>query len=118
MKKIICLLAIFLFLEGCVHNVKIPGPLNKGTWYQLTSDDFQILGTVEAEGEIKNILFLYTWGGEGASAIADKVKAMGGDDFINFHSDLEGFGVLFFVYNTWKWKARATVIKYRDKVKK
>jgi hypothetical protein len=120
MKKIqlLILLLLITFSNGClIHDIKAPLANNKVTVFQLNSDDYQILGVTEAEGVTKNVLFLVGWGGDGFSAIEAKVKQMGGDDFINYHIDVHSYNVLF-LYNTITWKARATVIKYKDKVKK
>ncbi len=114
----IFLLFLSIITTNClVHDIKAPIASNKVTVFQLNSDDYQILGTTEAEGVTKNVLFLVGWGGDGFSAIEAKVKQMGGDDFMNYNVDVHSYSVLF-LYNTITWKARATVIKYKDKVKK
>ena len=115
---ILTLSLFFVFLGNCFfRDIRTPLVTNKGTMFQLNSDDFQILGTVEAEGELKSVLFLVAWGGEGFQILEEKAKKMGGDDLMNFSMDFHAWGVFLF-YNTAKWKARGTVIKYRDKVKK
>lgn len=119
-KGYICLLTVFaasLLLVGCYNNVRSPGPTNGITTFQLDSDDYQILGTVEAEGTIYSILGLFNYGGQGFSALREKAKEMGGDDVINVQTDLEVFGVLFFVYNEFRWKATGTVIRYRSGIR-
>ncbi|MBU42301.1 MAG: hypothetical protein CMN76_03705 [Spirochaetaceae bacterium] len=111
------LCALGLALAGCYNNVRGPGPTNGITTFQLDSDDYQILGTVEAEGTIYSILGLFNYGGQGFSALREKALKMGGDDVINVQTDLEVFGVLFFVYNEFRWKATGTVIRYRSGVR-
>jgi hypothetical protein len=116
--KMVAIGLLILSATSCLYReVKTPLIVNKGTIYQLTTDDFQILGTVEEEGIIKNILFAVSWGGEGFKALEEKAKKMGGDDIINYSFDIEQYGIFIF-YNTYTWKARGTVIKYRDKAKK
>jgi len=101
---------------GCIyHNFAIPENTNRIANYQLTTDDFKIIGTVRAEGEIHNLFFLFSWGGNGFIEIEKKAISLGGDDIINYTFDTEKTGFLFFVYNSYKWTARATVIKYTDK---
>lgn len=118
MKNKFFILLILTLLHNCLYrDVKTPLIVNKGTIYQLTTEDYQILGNVEAEGIIKNVLFLTSWGGSGFSVLEEKAKKMGGDDIMNYSFDIEQYGIFIF-YNTYTWKARGTVIKYRDKAKK
>jgi hypothetical protein len=109
-------LTLFLFfvitITGCIQYT-IPGDTNRLSNYILTTDDFKIVGVVEAEGETRSILFL-TWGGNGFSAILKKAKEIGGDDIINYHFDLETTGVQNIIFSQ-KWTAQATVIKYTDR---
>ena len=118
MKHILIFAAMAVFFSNCLyHDIKAPGPLNKGTVYNLTSEDFRIVKPVTAEGETTSIFF-YTivYGGDGWEVIQKETEKAGGDDFMNFHMDLKSFGILG-LYEKTKWKARATVIKYLDKVK-
>ena len=88
-------LVLFALLPSCYNNVRGPGPTNGFTTFQLDSDDYQILGTVEAEGTIYSILGLFNYGGQGFSALREKALQKGGDDVINVQTDLEVFGILF-----------------------
>lgn len=121
MKKalvMICLAAL-ITAPGCIyHSTKAPLVALKDATYKLTTEDFRILGAVSAEGTVKNVLYLVWWGGNGFAALEEKAKAMGGDDIINYTFDIEGTGILLFVYNCWTWRARGTVIKYRDSATK
>lgn len=108
---------VLVSLQFCFFDIRSPLVTNKLTTFQLNSEDYQILGTVEADGAIHSAFFLVYWGGDGFSAIDAKVKQMGGEDFINFYMDIHAYNLLF-VYNRFSWKARATAIKYRDKIKK
>ncbi len=110
-------LCFAMALPACYNNVRGPGPTNGFTTFQLDSDDYQILGTVEAEGTIYSILGLFNYGGQGFSALREKALEKGGDDVINVQTDLEVFGLLFFVYNEFRWKATGTVIRYRSGVR-
>ncbi|MDY6935314.1 MAG: hypothetical protein SVZ03_13960 [Spirochaetota bacterium] len=112
------IIAICSIMTGCIyHHIKSPFVLNKGTNYQLTTDDFKIIGSVEEKGTIRNILFLFQWGGDGFKILEEKAKEMGGDDIINYTFDVENFGI-WIIYNSFTWNARGTVIKYRDKAVK
>jgi hypothetical protein len=113
--KVLFIGLLSLATTSCIYrDLKTPLTVNKGTWFQLTTDDFQILGTVEAEGVIKNVLFVASWGGDGFKTLEEKAKKKGGDEIINYSFDIEQYGIFIF-YNTYTWKARGTVIKYRDK---
>ena len=118
MKLIIILVSAFLFTNNCLYrDVKAPMTLNKATIYQLTTDDYQILGKVEAEGVIKDYVFLVSMVGNGFSILEEKAKKMGADDIMNYTFDIEQYGIFIF-YNTYTWKARGVAIKYRDKATK
>ncbi|MCB1171728.1 MAG: hypothetical protein KDK25_15375 [Leptospiraceae bacterium] len=114
---ILAFLGAALLSAGCYNNVRSPGPTNGFTTFQLDSDDYQIVGTVEAEGTIYSILGLFNYGGQGFSALRKKALEMGADDVINVQSDLEVFGILFFVYNEFRWKATGTAIRYRSGIR-
>ena len=117
-KRIIQTAVMILAAAGmnCVYtDVKAPGPVTYITSYRLTTDDFQILGRVEASGEIVTILGLVQFGGNGYAELFQKAKALGGDDIIKYTFNLESWSLLTLVYNKAVWRASATVIKYRDK---
>lgn len=117
--KIFLVLVLFAYsLTGCIyHDIKTPIVTNKGTWYQMNTDDFKIVGVAEAEGSISQILFgAAAWGGNGLREIEKKTIELGGDDFMNFIIDYESTNYLF-IYTSIRWKAHATVIKYTDKAK-
>jgi hypothetical protein len=109
---------IFAFASACLYSdVRSPGPSNRILSYELDSEDFVILGPVEAQGTIHSYLGLVQTGGEGWKALMDQARAMGGDDLLGYHFELEGFAVLTFVYNRLTWRATATVIKYRSELR-
>lgn len=118
MKKQISALLIVSFISvmpGCIYrHTKSPFILNKGTNFQLTTEDFKIIGTVEEEITVRNVLFLFQWGGEGFKILEKKAKDMGGDEIINYSFDVENYGI-WYIYNSFTWNARGTVIKYRGK---
>lgn len=117
MKQIILIILFTLSaLSGCItHNYIVPEKTNRISNYQLTTEDFKIIGVVETEGTIHNLFFLIAWGGDGYIKILDMAREMGGDDIINYTFDSEKTGILLYVYNSCKWVARATVIKYTDR---
>jgi len=111
-------ISLAFFFSGCLYrDVKAPGPVTNMTWYQLTTDDYKVLGTVEASGEIKTYVWLVSLGGIGYSELYEKGKQMGGDEIMNYVFEFEEYNLLFIIYNNFKWKARATVVKYTDKAK-
>lgn len=115
MKRTTYLLLFIFFIiifNGCMQYT-IPRSTNRVSDYQLTTDDFKIIGVVAAEGEIHNILF-FIWGGDGFAIILKKAKDIGGDDIINYHFDIEITGMPGLICSQ-KWTASATVIKYTDK---
>ena len=112
------LIPVLILLNACLYrNVKSPGPINYGANYQFTTEDFHILGTVEAEGVYTNILGSSLTGGNGYAVLMEKAKALGGDDIIRYTMEFEEFGILHFIYNRFTWRAWATVIKYKEKAK-
>lgn len=117
LKNYVLFLTVLTF-SSCVYSqAKILGPTNQQTQYILTSEDFKILGPVEAEGEYMAILGMVGLGGNGYDILQKKAQQMGGDDIMNFQVDLEGTAVLLIVYDKAKWRARAMAVKYTDKVK-
>jgi hypothetical protein len=114
----ICIIAISS-LTGCIYsNLKAPGPVNNTTHYQMTTEDFKILGTVETSGIYKTYGPFVALGGNGYEELFAKSKAMGGDDIINHVFELEGYSIFLIIYNEAKWKARATAIQYTSRAKK
>ncbi len=117
MKRISILLVTLLF-SGCLYsNIRLPGPVVSDARYELSSEDFKILGTVEATGEITTWLGLWQSGGNGYSALYEEAKKKGGDELMNYVFEIESYSIITFIYNKATWKARATVIKYTDQVK-
>lgn len=109
-------LLMFLALQaGCIYtNVRTPGPTNQVTNFNLTTADFQIIGPVEADGEITTILGLVMYGGDGYGPLLEKARAKGADEVIHYRFDIEDYAILTFVYNRARWKARGTAVKYRE----
>ncbi len=115
---VVCLLAVSI-LYSCVYTeVRIPGYAANVTAYTLTSDDYQILGTVDTQGEFVAWFYVYLKGETGYSELLTKSKALGGDDIMNYRFETESKSILLFIYNRVKWNASALAIKYRDKIKK
>ena len=109
------LLISALALSGCLYSkMRTPGYQHHMTEFKLTTNDFQILGPVEARGSVHNVLFLVSWGGHGFQELIKEAKKLGGDDVINVNVDYESKS-LFIVYNNFGWYARGMAIKYRKK---
>ncbi len=117
MKKSMLILAA-LVLNGCVFSdVRLPGPVVSDARYSFTSEDFTVLGSVEAEGTITTILGIVQTGGNGYNELYDKARKMGGDELMNYVFEVQSYSVLTLVYNKATWKARATVVQFSDSVK-
>lgn len=115
---ILSLLAVS-FLCSCIYTeVRAPGYAANLTTYTLTSDDYQILGTVETQGEFVVWFFVYLKGETGYSELLGKSKALGGDDIINYRFEAESKNIFLLIYSKIRWNASALAIKYRDKIKK
>ncbi|MBL8021473.1 MAG: hypothetical protein JNM27_17510 [Leptospirales bacterium] len=112
-------LAPLLLLTSCVlQDVRLPGPIASDAQYQFTTEDFKIVGTVEAEGEIKTVLGVAQWGGNGYSELYEKTKKLGGDEIMNYVFEIQSYSILTFVYNKATWKARGTAIQYSSRARK
>lgn len=106
-----------LLFSSCIYrNVRAPGPLNQSTQFNLDTDDFEILGTVESTGTYKTWVWMVTTGGNSYVDLQDKARAMGGDEIINFRFNVTDYSILFFIYNRFRYHATATVIKYKPGV--
>jgi hypothetical protein len=117
MKKLVLVITALL-LNGCVFSdVRLPGPVISDARYSFTSEDFTVLGSVEAEGTITTILGIVQTGGNGYNELYDKAKRMGGDELMNYVFEVQSYSVLTLVYNKATWKARATVVRFSDAVK-
>lgn len=118
-RNILLLALVSFLLSGCIYrDIRVPGLGTNYTQYIISSDDFQILGTVETEGVYTDWLMLVVTGETGYRELLDKSKALGGDEIINYRFEIEETSILFFVWNRIKWKATAHAIKYREKIKK
>ncbi|XDD51845.1 hypothetical protein AB3N59_09060 [Leptospira sp. WS92.C1] len=119
LRTVLLLALVSLVTSGCIYRgIRIPGLGTNHTQYVISSDDFQILGTVEAEGIYTDWFLLVLTGETGYKELVDKSKTLGGDEIMNYRFEIEETSILFFVWNRIKWKATAHAIKYREKIKK
>lgn len=113
------LMLVGFLLQGCVYSdVRTPGAAANITMYTMNSDDYQVLGTVETQGEFITWFYVYLKGETGYSELLSKSKALGGDDIINYRFEVESKSILMLIWNRVRWNASAIAIKYRDKIKK
>ncbi|TGK35206.1 hypothetical protein EHQ12_11110 [Leptospira gomenensis] len=113
------LAAFAVFTQSCIYrDIRVPGLGTNFTQYVVSSDDFQILGTVETEGVYTSWFMLVVLGETGYRELLDKSKGLGGDEIMNYRFEIQETSVLFFVWNRIKWKATAQAIKFREKIKK
>lgn len=107
-----------LSTSGCIYReTRLPGIATNATLYELESDDFKILGTVETEGVFTSWFGLVLTGETGYSELLKKSKKMGGDEIMNYRFEIQSTSILMFVYNKVVWKASAQAIRYTDEVK-
>lgn len=117
--KLLFFLAVVAFIStSCIYqDIRVPGPTNKVTNYNFDTNDFKVLGTVEAQGTIITWFGLVQTGGNGETVLYEKAKKTGADDITNYTYNLEAYSILTFIYNEATWKARATAIQYTAKAK-
>lgn len=82
------------------------------TVYQLDSDDFEIKGTVEAEGSASTILFFFSSGDNGYASLMREARALGCDDVMNVRVDTEVTNY-FFVYTSVKTRLTGQGVKWK-----
>jgi len=72
-----------------------PADNTSGTVYKLTTDDFEIRGTVTAEGKSTNILGILSEGNNGYEALLAEARSQGADDVMNVRVDVSYTNILF-----------------------
>lgn len=82
----------FVYTGGQVY----PAENTSTTQYTLTTDDFEIRGTVVAEGEAVNILGIISHGNNGYEALMSEARLLGADDVMNVRVDVSYTNFLFF----------------------
>jgi hypothetical protein len=89
-----------------------PGENQTATVYQLTSDDFEIRATVEAEGDSSTLFGILSKGDNGYRRLIDEARRQGCDDVINIRTDVEVTNV-FFLYIRVRTYLTGTGIKWK-----
>lgn len=123
MKKIlfrmIPLLLVGTLFGNCIYTeLRSPGLAANMTQYIMNSDDYQIIGPVETQGEYVSWFLLVLTGETGYSDLLKQAREKGGDDIINYRFELRQKSILLIVWNRVIWNASALAIKYKDKIKK
>jgi hypothetical protein len=75
--------------------VSYPAQNTSSTQYQLSSQDFEIMGPVHGEGSSLCVLGMVSAGNSGYAEALDQARKMGADDVMNLRVDTRYFGVLF-----------------------
>lgn len=89
-----------------------PGENTSSTVYQLTTADFEIRGTVMAEGKATNIFFIIAEGDNGYRNLLQQAQALGADDVMNVRTDVEWTNYLG-VYSEARVYLTGTAIKWK-----
>ncbi len=74
----------FIYTDNMVY----PAANTSGTTYELTTDDFEIKGTVMASGESTNLLGIIASGDNGYQTLLEEARAQGCDDVMNVRMDV------------------------------
>ena len=115
MKKNILIIAAVcavLMLTGCMTAKE--GLSDSGVTTALVPKEYEVLGTIEFDGTIKNVLGFVTWGGKGYEELLAEAVALypEADAVIDIYKDYKASMILG-VYNTWTTSYYGTVIKYK-----
>ena len=94
------------------NGIVYPATNTSSTVYQLTTDDFEIRGTVMAEGEATNILYIIAEGDNGYRRLIEQAQAQGADDVMNVRTDVEWTNILFF-YSMSRTYLTGTAVKWK-----
>jgi hypothetical protein len=97
--------------------VTYPNQVMGHTQFQITSNDFEIIGSVSATGKSLGILGMIAVGDNGYSQLWDKARKMGADDVINVRVDTRVSSVLGgFVFRRASILLSGTAIRWKNKV--
>ncbi|XDD45520.1 hypothetical protein AB3N60_12495 [Leptospira sp. WS39.C2] len=117
--RILPLLLVGSLVGNCIYTeLRSPGLAANMTQYVMNSDDYQIIGPVETQGEYVSWFLLVLTGETGYSDLLKQAREKGGDDIINYRFELRQKSILLVVWNRVIWNASALAIKYKDKIKK
>lgn len=114
MKKKLFLIALVvcLVLTSCVSGKT--GLYSSGVTTNLPEKDYEILGPVELQGTITNVLGFFQWGGKGYGDLMKEAKALypEADAVIDVYEDVSK-SMIMLVYNTYTRTYYGTAIKYK-----
>lgn len=117
--RILILVLVGTVFGNCIYTeLRSPGLAANMTQYVMTSEDYQILGPVETQGEFVSWFLVVLTGETGYSELLKQAKEKGGDDIINYRFEVRQKSILLIVWNRVIWNASAIAIKYKDKIKK
>lgn len=112
-KKIVIALLLCLLVSLTSCETFKDGFKGAGVTTALKARDYEVLGPVTMDSNIKNILFFFTFGGKGYEEFLEKAKAEypGCDAVIDIYEDFNSAQILL-VYNAFKHRYMGTAIKY------
>ncbi|MBM9545896.1 hypothetical protein JWG40_02630 [Leptospira sp. 201903074] len=117
--RVFVLVLVGFVFGNCIYTeLRSPGLAANMTQYVMTSEDYQILGPVETQGEFVSWFLLVFTGETGYSELLKQSREKGGDDIINYRFEVRQKSILLVVWNRVIWNASALAIKYKDKIKK
>lgn len=79
---------------GLFTHVSYPSENTSTTRYELTSDDFEILGPVTGRGSSMNILGIVAMGESGYEKALNQARAGGADELMNLRLDTDFTNIL------------------------
>lgn len=113
-KSSVLILAMIVLLAvsftGCTTSRNVG---NAGATVELAPIEYEIVGNITVDGNLHNVLGLFSWGGPTYEELLKEAREMGGDDVINIYEDKTDSGFFPIYYQT-KTVFNATVIKYLD----
>ncbi len=120
--RLFAVVAILFMLTGCemagfgrpfvVGMTNEPFYILKGIEYQIDREDFEIIGPVTAEAELKSFVG-FGFGDAGFELLWQEAVKMGADDLINIKWDVEYTNILFVIFTRAKIRLYATAIKWK-----
>lgn len=115
-------IAILMMLTGCemagfgrpfvFGQTNEPFYILKGIDYQIDREDFEIIGPVTAQAELKSFIG-FGFGDAGFERLWKEAAKKGADDLINIKWDVEYTNVLFVIFTRAKIRLYATAIKWK-----
>lgn len=94
-------------------NVTYPANNSSRTEYQVTHDDFEIVGPVRGEGKSFNILGLIAIGNSGYEPALKQARESGGDEIMNLRVDTAYTQILLGLFTEVKTVVTGTAVRWK-----